>query len=132
MGDFYSSGVWDGFDWSPPGSGIDGHVSAMAAYRDAIYFGGHIRKAGDKPSYGLAAWHPPPPTPVLKWRRQSDALLVAWPNRLTNHILEATTALEHPNWTNAEPNATFIGSQQILTNKFHEAGRRFFRLRQNP
>lgn len=53
---------WDGRDWSPLGSGLDGAVRAMAVFDDgsgrgpALYVGGGFDTAGDQEAGRIARW----------------------------------------------------------------------------
>lgn len=51
---------WDGVNWSPLGSGVDGTVRAMEVFDDgtgpALFVGGSITVAGGVPASGIAKW----------------------------------------------------------------------------
>jgi hypothetical protein len=54
---------WNGTQWSPLGSGIDGGVSALTVFDDgsgpALYAGGGFTSAGGRASSSIAAWRCP-------------------------------------------------------------------------
>jgi trimeric autotransporter adhesin len=127
LGRYWANGMWDGLGWES--LGIVGHPYTVIAHNKTVYFGGYIRAAGGKPSYSLAAWHPPAPQPELRSLGVSDGLVVAWPNSLTNYVLESTAELTSGSWTNGAQNAVVIGSHNISTNRFEQSSSRFFRLR---
>jgi trimeric autotransporter adhesin len=49
---------WDGRQWSPLGSGIQGTGLALAMLAGKLYVGGGFYLAGDVPAYNVAAWDP--------------------------------------------------------------------------
>lgn len=50
---------WNGSDWSPLGSGMNGYVRALALDgKRGFYAGGNFTTAGGKSSTYIAAWKP--------------------------------------------------------------------------
>ncbi len=54
---------WDGTSWSPLGSGVNNHVSALAVFDDgsgpALYAGGSLTTAGGQSAGRIAEWRHP-------------------------------------------------------------------------
>lgn len=48
---------WDGTNWSPLGSGVNGHVRALARNQTALYAAGRFRLFGDTTSSNVARWN---------------------------------------------------------------------------
>ena len=52
---------FDGANWLPLGSGLDGYGYPLAVSANRVAVGGNFTKAGTRSSYHLAIWHEPPP-----------------------------------------------------------------------
>src|SRR5262249_31103100 len=48
---------WNGSNWSELGSGINGHVYALAVLGSDLYAGGYFRTAGGNPANRIAKWN---------------------------------------------------------------------------
>ena len=48
---------WDGSDWKPLGSGVNGPVHALAATGTDVYVGGRFTEAGGQPANNIAKWN---------------------------------------------------------------------------
>lgn len=48
---------WNGVNWSPLGSGMDGKVTALAVYNGELYAGGLFENAGGVPAKNTAKWN---------------------------------------------------------------------------
>lgn len=47
---------WDGLQWQPLGSGVNGKVSALCVYNNELYVGGTFTLAGGLPVNNIARW----------------------------------------------------------------------------
>ncbi len=52
-----SIAVWNGSNWSPLGSGVDGTVSAIAVSGNDVYVGGYFTNAGGVIAHSIAKWN---------------------------------------------------------------------------
>jgi len=57
--------VWDGTGFHPLGSGLNGAVTALAAFGNDIFVAGDFSTAGGKPSLNLARWSKQAPIAVM-------------------------------------------------------------------
>lgn len=48
---------WNGVNWSPFGSGMDGRVTALAVHNGELYAGGLFENAGGVPARNIAKWN---------------------------------------------------------------------------
>src|SRR5207253_2791743 len=47
---------WDGSNWSPMGSGMNGYVWALAVWGNDLYAAGSFTNAGGVPAHAIAKW----------------------------------------------------------------------------
>lgn len=66
--------AWDGANWMPLGSGMNGAVKALAVYNNQLAVGGSFTTAGGQPSPYFALWGCPQPAPCYPNCDQSTTL----------------------------------------------------------
>lgn len=55
--DAFTMVMWNGFTWSPLGSGTNGYVHAFQEHDGALFVGGNFSMAGSKSSFAVARWN---------------------------------------------------------------------------
>lgn len=121
---------WDGRAWSPLGSGILGHVYALAWHDYKLYVGGIFFRSGGTPAMHFAVWSEAPKLDcALEQAAEGEQMRLSWPLSFAQYGVEASD----------QPVAS--GSWVLLTNDVGQAGGRavttvpktapgqFFRLR---
>jgi hypothetical protein len=116
---------WNGTEWSAFGDGVSGGVEALAARGNNIFVGGHFKFAGGKPASDFCVWHLPP---SLRIMRDSNGVIVSWPQDAEGYVLQASESLAPAAWQNVTSPATLAAEEMTVGESISLPGR-FYRLR---
>ncbi len=124
----YSIAKWNGNNWTPLGSGIEGQVSALAISGNDLYVGGGSMAGGKESFYISRAYLSA--LPMLSSLRSGTDLKISWPAADTASFTleQAGTLAASTNWIMNSAPVTNDGTNRsaiISATNIHQ----FFRLR---